>query len=34
MPHTANLEDAQSPEFIVCMADYIASRKLNTWFNV
>ena len=34
MPHTANLEDAQSPEFIVYMADYIASRKLNTWFNI
>jgi len=34
MPHTANLENAQSPEFIVFMSDYIASRKLDTWFNI
>lgn len=34
MPHTANLKEAQSVEFVVCMADYIASRKLDTWFNV
>ncbi|MCK9440275.1 MAG: hypothetical protein M0Q13_02485 [Methanothrix sp.] len=34
MPHTANLENAQSNEFIVYMADYIASRKLDTWFNI
>ena len=34
MPHTANLENAQSHEFIVYMADYIASRKLDTWFNI
>jgi len=34
MPHSANLNDVQSSEFIVYMADYIASRKLETWFNV
>jgi hypothetical protein len=34
IPHTANLKDAQSVEFIVYMADYIASRKLDIWFNV
>jgi HD superfamily phosphohydrolase YqeK len=34
MPYTANLENAQSPEFILYMADYIASRKLDMWFKV
>lgn len=31
---SANLENAQSREFIVCMADYIASRKTSEWLDV
>lgn len=34
IPGTENLKDSQSPVFIVYMADYIASRKIEDWFKV